>query len=186
MVSWWQAALGAFGAILAAIIAGSFAVRNARKTPYETLKTLVDIAEKAEGHIWREDRVVLEAAVHREIQRIDRLNQARLGGFWSYWFERLKQSSALLDSILITSPGIKVGLSRGKSGQWSLRMLTPFSKTGFNYPLFGKPSESSAAGVSTGAASPAKSGPGLMAREHNDARDDTDGGGTAGRTRRQR
>src|ERR1700722_662225 len=92
MTPWWQSVLGGAGVVLAAIIAGSFAVRNARKTPHETLKTLVEIAEKAEGNIRREDRAVLETAIHREIQLIDRLNQARLEGFGKYWMERLRQA----------------------------------------------------------------------------------------------
>ena len=100
MIPWWQTVLGGIGVVFAAIIAGSFAVRNARKTPHETLKTLVEIAEKAEGIIRPEDRAVLEAAVHREIQRIDRLNRARLEGFWRYWMERTKQSLAI-DAVTI-------------------------------------------------------------------------------------
>ncbi|MEO3757309.1 hypothetical protein ABGB19_03330 [Mycobacterium sp. B14F4] len=91
MVPWWQTVLGGVGVVLAAIVAGSFAVRNARKTPHETLKILVEIAENAEGLIRPEDREVLETAIHREIQRIDRLNRARLEGFWRYWAEILKQ-----------------------------------------------------------------------------------------------
>jgi hypothetical protein len=92
MIPWWQSVLGGAGGVLAAIIAGSFAVRNARKTPHETLKTLVEIAEKLEGHIQPQDRAVLDAAVRREIARIYRLNQARLEGFWKYWIERGRQT----------------------------------------------------------------------------------------------
>ncbi|EFG73702.1 hypothetical protein HMPREF0591_6389 [Mycobacterium parascrofulaceum ATCC BAA-614] len=95
MTPWWQPVLGTVGVVLAAIIAGSFAVRNARKTPHETLKTLVEIAEKAGNLIEAEDLDVLKAAVHREIQRIDRLNQARVEGFWKYWWENVKQSLAI-------------------------------------------------------------------------------------------
>ncbi|MEU4807922.1 hypothetical protein AB0H20_01845 [Nocardia fluminea] len=90
MTPWWQPMLAWGGVVIAAIIAGGFAVRNARKTPHENLKTLVEILEKSE-HVWRDDRRVLEEAVHREIQRIDQLNRARVEGFWSYLGERSKQ-----------------------------------------------------------------------------------------------
>lgn len=93
--------------MLAAIIAGSIAVRNARKTPHETLKTLVEIAEKAGDLINANDQDVLKAAMHREIQRIDKLNQARLGGFWAYLRENLNQGLAL-DAV-----GLIVGTSAG-------------------------------------------------------------------------
>ncbi|MVU83310.1 hypothetical protein GPX89_39490 [Nocardia sp. ET3-3] len=83
----WQAILGGSGAVLAAIIAGSVAVRNARRTPHDVLKSLLDILK--DEHIWREDRAILEVAVHREIQRIRALNEARLQGFWAYQRERL-------------------------------------------------------------------------------------------------
>lgn len=105
MTPWWQTVLGGVGVVLAAIIAGSFAVRNARKTPHETLKTLVEIAEQAEGHIQADDRAVLDAAIHREIRRIDRLNQARVEGFWRYWAENLRQG-LLIDSIQIIFGGM--------------------------------------------------------------------------------
>ncbi|MEW1881021.1 hypothetical protein AB0O58_15125 [Rhodococcus sp. NPDC080181] len=75
------------GVILAAIIAGSFAVRNARKTPHEQLKTLVEIREKL--HIV--DTHVIDAAIDREIAKIDRLNAARIEGFWQYAWQRLKE-----------------------------------------------------------------------------------------------
>jgi hypothetical protein len=105
MIPWWQTVLGGIGVVLAAIIAGSFAVRNARKTPHETLKTLVEIAEKAEGHIEPQDLAVLATAVHREIQRIDRLNRARLEGFWKYWWENVRQFLAI-DSIAVDLTGL--------------------------------------------------------------------------------
>lgn len=78
--------LGGTGVITAAVIAGSVAVRNARKTPHETLKSLLEIMK--DENIWREDRPIVAAAVHREIQRIGILNEARLQGFWAYQRER--------------------------------------------------------------------------------------------------
>ena len=90
MLSASQTFLGGVGVFIVAIIA--FAVRNVRRSPHQRLKTLVEIAKTAEGLISQEDRAVLDAAVHREIQRIDRLNRARAAGYWNYWRERLKQS----------------------------------------------------------------------------------------------
>ena len=101
MAPWWQSVLGGIGVVLAAIIAGSFAVRNARKTPHETLKTLVEIAEKADGHIQPEDRTVLDVAIHREIERIDRLNQARLRGFWRFFLETVRQHIFSFDALAL-------------------------------------------------------------------------------------
>lgn len=92
MTPWWQPILGWRGVIIAAVIAGSIALRNARKTPHETLKTLVEILDKSHL-VWREDRHILELAIHRELQRLDRLNQARLEGFWAYQRERIRQWS---------------------------------------------------------------------------------------------
>jgi hypothetical protein len=87
---WWPPVLAAVGTVLAAILAGSFAVRNARKTPHETLKTLVDITQTAQL-ISSEDLQVLQAAIHREVLRIRLLNDARIEGFWQYQFERIRQ-----------------------------------------------------------------------------------------------
>jgi len=67
MTPWWQSILGWGGVIIAAIIAGSFAIRNARKTPFETLKTLVEVLDRSHL-VWREDRHILETAIHRELQ----------------------------------------------------------------------------------------------------------------------
>lgn len=88
---WWQPILGWGGVVIAAIITGGIAIRNARKTPHEKLKTLVEILDQSHL-VWREDRHVLETAIHREIQRIARLNEAQLEGWWAYQIERFRQS----------------------------------------------------------------------------------------------
>lgn len=62
--------------------------------PYETLNVLVGILDKA-VHISEEDNEVLKEAVHREVQKIDRLNQARIQGFWALQRERLSQADPL-------------------------------------------------------------------------------------------
>ncbi|MEV0059785.1 hypothetical protein [Nocardia sp. NPDC050718] len=92
MTPWWQPMLAWGGVIIAAIIAGGIALRNGRKTPHENLKSLVEILDKSQ-HVWRHDRYILEQAIHREIQRLDKLNKARLEGFWAYNLERIRQSS---------------------------------------------------------------------------------------------
>jgi hypothetical protein len=71
------------------------AYRAGRKTPYETLKTLVEILDKTD-HVREQDRSVLSDAVHREVQRIERLNKARIEGFWALQRERLVQSEGRL------------------------------------------------------------------------------------------
>ncbi|WP_206499030.1 hypothetical protein [Rhodococcus sp. KRD175] len=76
------------GVILAAIIAGSFTIRNARKTPHEQLKTLVEIREKL--HVV--DTHVIDAAIDRELEKIDRLYSARTRGVWSGLNEAVKQA----------------------------------------------------------------------------------------------
>lgn len=76
------------GVILAAIIAGSFTIRNARKTPHEQLKTLVEIREKL--HVV--DTHVIDAAIDRELEKIDRLHSARTRGVWSGLNEAVKQA----------------------------------------------------------------------------------------------
>ncbi|MEV4155831.1 hypothetical protein AB0J48_22660 [Nocardia salmonicida] len=99
MTPWWQPILGWGGVVIAATIAGGIAVRNARKTPHENLKTLVEILDMSQ-HIWRDDRRVLEESVHREVQRLDRLNQARVEGFRPYFVERIKQLDPLLPAVV--------------------------------------------------------------------------------------
>ncbi|MBF6297055.1 hypothetical protein IU459_05795 [Nocardia amamiensis] len=113
MTPWWQPILGWGGVIIAAIIAGGIALRTAQGTPYETLKTLVEILDKSHL-LGREDRQVLEIAIHREVQRIEQLNQARLEGFWAYQRVRLKQLDStgplagVLAAILVPTIGMTV------------------------------------------------------------------------------
>ncbi|MEU2033275.1 hypothetical protein [Nocardia amamiensis] len=74
------------------------------------MKTLIEILDKS--HLLeREDRQVLEIAIHREVQRIEQLNQARLEGFWAYQWVRLKQLdttgplAGVLAALLVTTIG---------------------------------------------------------------------------------
>lgn len=71
-------------------------MRNARKSPHKTLKTLVEILDKAQQHIQpRGYCTSFKPQVHQEIQRIDRLNQARLERFWTHWEEHARQFFAI-------------------------------------------------------------------------------------------
>ncbi|MEV6560431.1 hypothetical protein AB0M22_32255 [Nocardia sp. NPDC051756] len=89
-MAWWEQVAGWGGIIVAAIVTGTFAVRTARRTPYETLKTLVDILDKSRS-LPKDERHVIETAIRRELKRIDRLNAARIEGFGAYLRERIRQ-----------------------------------------------------------------------------------------------
>ncbi|MGW0251592.1 hypothetical protein ACWDYH_33690 [Nocardia goodfellowii] len=90
MGSWWQILLSGVGAVLAAFIAGAYSVRNARKQPFEVLQALLKVTEDGGGVLTQADRAVLEDAVHREVERIAQLNNARRHGFWAFQRERLR------------------------------------------------------------------------------------------------
>ncbi|MBJ8342968.1 hypothetical protein JGU71_29185 [Antrihabitans sp. YC3-6] len=115
MTPWWQPALMSAGTILAAIVAGSFAVRNARKTPHERLKTLVEIVEKLPDEVGRDDRAILANAIDREIQRIKLLNDARLEGNWAYVKEAVRQSLPIIAAILGPSVSVSAAATHSSS-----------------------------------------------------------------------
>ncbi|MFF2553323.1 hypothetical protein ACFVUS_20140 [Nocardia sp. NPDC058058] len=77
-----EATVASVSAVTVALIGGAFAIRNARKTPHETLKSLLELLKDPD--ISSGDRVVLQDATHREIARIGMLNTARLEGFWAF------------------------------------------------------------------------------------------------------
>lgn len=82
---WWQSALTPLGYVIAALIAGGFAFRIARKTPHENLKALVEIRQTlSEGDVNLDESGVLAAAIGHELDKIDRLTAAREKGFWEY------------------------------------------------------------------------------------------------------
>ena len=90
VLTWLQAVLGGTGAVISALIAGSFAVRNAKRAPHDNLKSLIDIGSVDSGLLSDEDVSVLREAVHQEVVRIGRLSDARTQGFWAYQRERLE------------------------------------------------------------------------------------------------
>ncbi|MCZ4553672.1 hypothetical protein [Gordonia rubripertincta] len=71
------------------LIAAIVATRNARKTPHERLKNLVDIHDKMPKGL--DSRNVVEAAIARELVDFDRRVAADQRGFWAGVKERLVQ-----------------------------------------------------------------------------------------------
>ncbi|WP_460723872.1 hypothetical protein [Nocardia heshunensis] len=82
MAGIFEAVVASSSAVSVALIGGAFAIRNARKTPHENLKSLLELLKDPDIHAG--DRNVLDKAVHREISRIGLLNDARIQGFWAY------------------------------------------------------------------------------------------------------
>jgi hypothetical protein len=78
-------------AIVAALIAGWFGGRNARKTPHERLKSLVDIAKDMPRGVDRERTI--ERAIERELRQLERLNSAREESFPRYLAELIRQNA---------------------------------------------------------------------------------------------
>lgn len=88
---WWQSALTPLGYVIAALIAGGFAVRLARKTPHENLKTLVEIRKAIpRGRTNLDEKGVLDAAIKHELENIATLTEARGRGFWAYAWARIR------------------------------------------------------------------------------------------------
>jgi hypothetical protein len=71
--------------LVVGLFGGWIATRNARKTPHDTLKALVDIDDKLKdaGH-----RAVVEVSIGREIRKLERLNSSREEPFWKWaWIQ---------------------------------------------------------------------------------------------------
>lgn len=71
------------------LIAAIVATRNAKKTPHERLKNLVDIHDKMPDGL--DSSNVVEAAIARELVDFDRRVAADQKGFWSGLKERIAQ-----------------------------------------------------------------------------------------------
>lgn len=74
-------------------IAAIVATRNAKKTPHERLKNLVDIHDKMPEDL--DSRKVVEAAIARELIDFDRRVAADQRGFWAGARERFAQFSGI-------------------------------------------------------------------------------------------
>jgi hypothetical protein len=106
---WWQAVLGGIAIVVAAIITGTAAYRVGRKTPFDTLKALVDILDKSD-HLFVEDQAILKIAVHHDVQRIERLNEARSKGYWTYQRQRFVEANRLGVLIDLLAVALFIGV----------------------------------------------------------------------------
>ena len=78
-LSWGEWIRFALAPLIIALIAALVATRNARKTPHERLKNLVDIQDKMPSGL--DSRSVVEAAIARELVDFDRRIAADQWGF---------------------------------------------------------------------------------------------------------
>ena len=77
------------------LIAAIVATRNAKKTPHERLKNLVDIHDKMPDHL--DSIKVVEAAIARELVDFDRRVAADQKGFWAGARERFAQFGGTIE-----------------------------------------------------------------------------------------
>lgn len=109
---WWQSALTPLGYVIAALIAGGFAFRIARKTPHENLKALVEIRQTlSEGDVNLDENGVLAAAIGHELDKIDRLTTAREKGFWEYTRTASRDAFSPSEKLMFLFLGIMVILT---------------------------------------------------------------------------
>lgn len=85
--------------LLLGLIAAIVATRNAKKTPHERLKNLVDIHEKIPDGL--DSRNVVEAAIVRELVDFDRRVAADQRGFWAGVRERFVQFGGPISALLL-------------------------------------------------------------------------------------
>ncbi|MEV6071858.1 hypothetical protein AB0L82_35415 [Nocardia sp. NPDC052001] len=119
-----ESVLGGTGVVTAAVIAGSIAVRTARKTPHENLKSLLEILK--DDHLEAADRDIIAASVHREIARIGMLNAARLQGFWAYQRERLLGRLSPTAQMALFTALVLPPLSIATVWLWPIAPTTPY------------------------------------------------------------
>ncbi|EHK84904.1 hypothetical protein AK37_05577 [Rhodococcus pyridinivorans AK37] len=91
-IEWWPGALVPIGVVVAALLAGYFGGRNARKTPHEKLAALVDIYDKLGKRpgTFPEQFGILEAAIGHEVENIEKLRAAAAKGRFAYVRERFR------------------------------------------------------------------------------------------------
>lgn len=87
--------------LLGAFFAGWISVKTTRKPPHDRLKQLAEIRKILED--LDQDKVI-EAAIHRELRMLKRLNDAREVGRLRYAYEWTRQH------LLLTATGASVGL----------------------------------------------------------------------------
>ncbi|MDJ0426009.1 hypothetical protein QNA19_08775 [Rhodococcus fascians] len=71
------------------LFAGWIATRNARKSPHDNLKALVEIEAKLADD---DHKVVVQASIAREIRKLNALNSAREEKFWKWVWINLTSS----------------------------------------------------------------------------------------------
>lgn len=134
MAGVFEAVIAGVSTVTVAVIAGSIAVRNARKTPHENLKSLLELLKDPD--IRTEDRAVLDRAVHREISRIGLLNDARIQGFWAYQRARYLggmsryTQNALLAALVLPALTIPTAFLWPLQGYGRLPEFAPAPDTG--------------------------------------------------------
>ena len=85
--------------LVVGLIAAIVATRNAKKTPHERLKNLVDIHDKMPDGL--DSSNVVEAAIARELVDFDRRVAADQKGFWAGIKERVAQVGSTRTAVLV-------------------------------------------------------------------------------------
>ncbi|WP_084835676.1 hypothetical protein [Williamsia sp. 1138] len=108
--------------LILASIAAIVATRNAKKTPHERLKNLVDIHEKIPDGL--DSRKVVEAAIARELVDFDRRVAADQRGFWAGVQERFVQvggTNATLGMSALALIPLTIGVvTIARNDSWSV------------------------------------------------------------------
>lgn len=108
---WRIEALKTFVPIVAAFIVGGFAIRNARKTPHERLKNLVDIAKDMPEGLDIDQSV--QRAITAELVDFERLMAASRKGFWAKRKEHVIQHRIRYTAAMSVAIGIATGVGIG-------------------------------------------------------------------------
>lgn len=101
--------------LLVGLFAGWVATRNARKTPHDNLKALVDInSSLAEG---MDPDGIVETAMRRELRRLDRINRSREGSFAHFVWVQIQNNGAMTVAAIALVAGMAAGLTE-LTPQW--------------------------------------------------------------------
>lgn len=92
--------------ILAVLITAFFSTRNAKKTPHERLKNLVEIQEKMPDGL--DFQRVVRAAIARELVDFDRRLAADQKGVWAGLRERIAQFGTMTLAIILLTLSVGV------------------------------------------------------------------------------
>ncbi|MBT1258238.1 hypothetical protein KHP11_27610 [Rhodococcus erythropolis] len=120
---WRIEALKTFVPIVAAFIVGGFAIRNARKTPHERLKNLVDIAKDMPEGLDVDQSV--QRAITAELVDFERLMAASRKGFWAKRKEHVIQHRFRYTAAIAVCVGAAVAVGAGYMAHRQLDGFTP-------------------------------------------------------------